>query len=281
MQKTSYLSVIKPGIIFGNLITAIGGFYLVKPYADFLLLCFTLLGVILVVASGCIFNNLIDSDIDPLMERTKFRPTALGQINERKLMLLGIVLAFAGFAELFFFTNPLTALIAFIGFFFYVIVYSLYFKRKSIFGTALGSISGAIPPVIGYCAANNTFNTGAILLFLMLVFWQMPHSYAIAIYRMKDYVAANIPVLPLKKGIPTTKISMLVHSILFFIVSLLLTYFSYTGEIYFILAFLLNGYWVYLIARGFFTVDNVSWARKVFFISIIIITLLSLLMVVN
>lgn len=281
MQRASYFSLTKPGIIFGNLITTIGGFYLVKPHASFLLLLFTLAGISLVIASGCVFNNYIDRDIDPLMERTKNRATALGLISTRKLLLFATLLGLCGFSVLFFLTNTLTTLIAFIGFIFYSVVYSLYFKRFSVYGTAIGSISGAVPPVVGYCAANNTFDAGAIILFFMLVIWQMPHSYAIAIYRLKDYIAAGIPVLPVKKSMRYTKISMLVYVIIFSIVSMLPTFFSYAGCHYLAVTIILNLYWIYLTAKGFTTNNDGLWARRVFIFSILLITLLSIMMVIN
>lgn len=101
--------------------------------------------------------------------------------------------------------NALAMMLAVIGFVIYVGVYSLYMKRKSVYGTLIGSLSGAAPPVIGYCAVTGQFDTGALILLLIFSLWQMPHSYAIAIFRFKDYQAANIPVLPVIKGISVTK----------------------------------------------------------------------------
>ena len=281
MQKSPYLSLTKPGIIFGNLITTIGGFYLVKPHASFLLLFFTLIGISFVIASGCVFNNYIDRDIDPLMERTKNRASALGLISTPKLLLFATALGVSGFGILFLFTNILATLIALLGFFFYSVVYSLYFKRSSIYGTAIGSISGAVPPVVGYCAAGNSFDAGAIIIFFMLVLWQMPHSYAIAVYRLKDYIAAGIPVLPVKKSMRYTKISMLIYIIIFSVVSMLPTFFSYAGGYYLGVTIILNLYWIYLSAKGFSTINDTLWARKNFLFSIIVITLLSFMMMVN
>ncbi len=85
------------------------------------------------------------------------------------------------------------------GFVVYVGVYSLYMKRHSVYGTLIGSLSGAAPPVIGYCAVTGDFDSGAAILLAIFSLWQMPHSYAIAIFRFKDYQAANIPVLPVVK----------------------------------------------------------------------------------
>lgn len=239
------------------------------------------MGISLVIASGCVFNNYIDRDIDPLMERTKNRATALGLISTRKLLVFGALLGLSGLGILFFFTNTLATSIALLGFLFYSVVYSLYFKRASIYGTAIGSISGAVPPVVGYCAASNTFDSGAIIIFFMLVLWQMPHSYAIAVYRLKDYIAAGIPVLPAKKSMRYTKISMLVYVIMFSIISLLPTFFSYTGIYYLGVATILDLYWIYLTVKGFSSNDDTLWARKVFLFSIILITLFSLMMVIN
>ncbi|MCX2958779.1 MAG: UbiA family prenyltransferase, partial [Serratia symbiotica] len=97
--------------------------------------------------------------------------------------------------------NPLAMWLAVMGFVVYVGVYSLYMKRHSVYGTLIGSLSGAAPPVIGYCAVTNEPDTGALILLAIFSLWQMPHSYAIAIFRFKDYQAANIPVLPVVKGI--------------------------------------------------------------------------------
>ncbi len=281
MKSSCYFSLTKPGIIFGNLITTIGGFYLVKPHESVILLLFTLLGISLVIASGCVFNNYIDRDIDKLMERTKNRPSAQGLVSTKKLLFFGTFLGLLGFFVLFYFTNVLAALVALLGFFFYTVVYSLYFKRASSYGTVIGSISGAVPPIVGYCAASYTVDAGAIILFFMLVFWQMPHSYAIAIYRLEDYAAAKIPVLPVKKGLYYTKISMLAYTVIFAILSTLPTFCGYTGKYYLATAILLSVYWIYIGAKGLTTKRDALWARKNFSFSILLITLLCLIMAIN
>lgn len=202
----SYLQVTKPGIIIGNLISVVGGFLLAaKGHMDHTLFSYTILGVSLVVASGCAFNNLIDRDIDRKMERTKNRVLVKGLVSVHITFALAIVLGILGFAILYFGANPLAMWLAVMGFVVYVFVYSLYMKRHSVYGTLIGSLSGAAPPVIGYCAVSNEFDTDALILLAIFSLWQMPHSYAIAIFRFKDYQAANIPVLPVVKGIAVAK----------------------------------------------------------------------------
>ena len=213
------------------------------------------------------------------MERTKNRLSAKGLVSGKKMVSLSFVLGMAGLALLLIFTNTLTVTIALVGWFFYVVIYTILTKRNTIFGTAFGSVSGAIPPVVGYCAANNTFDSGAIILFIILCFWQMPHSYAIAIFRFKDYAAAKIPVLPVKLGITRAKISMLIFTILYCVSVIMPSLFGYTGWIYFIIALASGLYWLYTGIKGFSkNTEDQSWARKMFFLSIINIMLISFAM---
>ncbi len=276
------LSLTKPGIIFGNIITVSGGYILGSQDGfNIGLLLITIIGMALVIACGCVFNNYIDRDIDGLMARTKNRVLVQGLISNRTAILSALLFGLLGAAVLYLQTNLLTLAIALTGLFFYVVVYSLWFKRKSTYGTVVGGIAGAVPPVVGYCAATNSFNAGAIILFMILFLWQMPHFYAIAIYRQSDYAAAAIPVLPIKKGIRYTKISMLVYIAAFTVAAVMPTFFGYTGWLYFIVALCSGLVWFYYGVQGFTTKDNEKWARKMFLFSIINITLLCIMMSVK
>jgi protoheme IX farnesyltransferase len=202
-------------------------------------------------------------------------------ISKTNALIYGIFLAIIGSWLLFYFANLLTLIIALIGLFFYVVVYTLGFKRTSVYGTIVGSISGAIPPLVGYCAVTNQLNAGGVILFVILTLWQMPHSYAIAIFRFKDYTAANIPVLPIKKGIAKAKISMLGYIILFAIAITQLYFWDYTGIYYLIASIGVGLWWIYLAIKGFYAKDDVVWARKLFGFSIIAIMILSIMMSIN
>lgn len=275
----NYISITKPGIIFGNLITVAGGFFLASQHnVNWLLFIATLLGIAFIIASGCVFNNVIDHDIDKLMHRTQNRVMVKGLIAKQHALIYGIVLSILGGGLLYYFANLLTLCVALVGLFFYVIVYTLGFKRSSVYGTLVGSVSGAVPPVVGYCAVSNTLDIGGIILFVMLTLWQMPHSYAIAIFRFKDYSAANIPVLPVSKSIKRAKVSMFIYTVLFLCAIVQLYVWHYTGIYYLIAAILVGAWWVYLAFRGFYTDNDVVWARKLFGFSIIAIMILSLMM---
>jgi len=277
-----YISLTKPGIIFGNAISVVAGYFLGSQGTFYVEAFFgALLGISLVIASGCVLNNFIDRDIDRLMLRTQNRELAKGTVPLASALWFALFLGALGFAALAFTTNVLTVLAAVAGLFIYVVVYSLWLKRSSIHGTVVGSLSGAIPPLVGYCAATNRFDLPAIILVLTLCFWQMPHSYAIGIFRSSDFRKAGLPLLPLLKSAIQTRVVMLLYTIAFVFSALLLAKLGYTGMAYGITVGATGLLWIGLVAAGFWMRDEVKWARQVFASSILMVTILSLSMTLS
>jgi protoheme IX farnesyltransferase len=278
----NYLLVTKPGIIFGNLISATGGFFLAsKGRIDMAVLLPIIMGVSLVVASGCVFNNCVDRNIDRKMTRTHNRVLAKGLMSPKGAVFYGTLLGMAGTSLLWTATNLLSIAIVLAGFTIYVGFYSLYLKRHSVFSTLIGSLAGAAPPLAGYCAVTNYFDLGAVILLLIFTLWQMPHSYAIAIFRYKDYAAAEIPVLPLKRGMTVTKGHIIGYMIAFVAATLMLTFGGYTGYSYFAVAAAMGLSWLYMAWSGYKTSDDQVWAKKVFNFSIVTIIVLSVMMTID
>lgn len=274
-KKFIYLT--KPGIIFGNFVSVLGGFFLASQgNIDWWLLVVTVVGTSLVVASGCVVNNIIDQDIDIKMERTRNRALVKGAISPTAAYIYAAVLGILGFGLLYFYTNLLAVVFAAIGFFVYVVLYSLYLKRHSIHQTIVGSISGACPPVIGYVAVANQFDIGALILFILFCIWQMPHSFGIAIYRLDDYISARIPVLPAKKGVKVTKLQSISFVAAFAFTGSLLFILGYTGWIYLVVFIALSAYWLFLAFKGLRAIDDRLWARNFFLFSVITITIFSI-----
>ncbi|MGR8033964.1 heme o synthase [Acinetobacter baumannii] len=272
-----YLFLTKPGILFGNFITTLGGFFLAAQGSiDILLLLLTLIGTTLVVASGCVVNNVIDQDIDTKMQRTQNRALVKKTISPTVALVYAFVLGVMGFSILWFGVNGYAFLFAMIGFIVYVGFYSLWTKRTSIYQTVIGSISGASPPVIGYTAVTHQFDVAALLLFLAYALWQMPHSWAIAIYRFDDYKNAGIPILPVARSIYRTKIECVIYILLFAAVLNGLYCFGYTNVFFLITFNALTAYWFYLSIIGFKAENDQLWAKRFFLYSVILITLLSL-----
>ncbi|UZJ59664.1 heme o synthase [Pseudomonas sp. KU26590] len=279
MSLKHFIQITKPGIIFGNVLSVAGGFFLAsKGHVDIGLFLAAVIGTSLVVASGCVFNNCIDRDIDVKMERTKNRVLVQGLVSVKLALIYATVLGIVGVGLLYTKANALAALFAVIGFVIYVGFYSLYLKRRSVHGTLVGSLSGAMPPVIGYVAVSNTFDLAALTLLVMFSLWQMPHSYAIAIFRFNDYRAASIPVLPVKRGIRVAKRHILIYILAFLLATLMLTFGGYAGLNYLAVAAAMGMYWLYMAWTGYKAKDDTVWARKLFVFSIFTITALSVAM---
>lgn len=264
----TYYRLTKPGIIYGNSLSVIAGFLLASQgHIDVVLFVATLVGIALVMAAGCVYNNYLDRGIDARMARTKKRALVTGTVRGRYALLYATVLAGLGFADLIVFTNTITVILGIIAIIMYVIVYGVA-KRATTFGTIVGSVSGALPPAAGYTAVTGSFDGGAWLLFLTMTFWQMPHFYAIAIYRLKDYTAAGIPVLPAKRGVARTKLSIMLYIAAYVVVASLLAVFGYAGIIYLVVTL---GFGLAWLIRGLVTYRNPDaekWARKMFFFSL-------------
>lgn len=276
-----FILVTKPGIIAGNLIAALGGFFLAaKGDISYLLLLQMVLGIGLVIASGCVFNNYIDRDIDALMERTRDRTLVKGLMKPKTALIYASVLGLMGFSLLWF-INPLTWGLALLGFVVYVGFYSLWLKRRSVYGTLVGSISGAVPPAIGYCAVTGQFDSAAFLLMLIFCIWQMPHSYAIAIFRYRDYQKAGIPVLPVLRGISMAKYHICNYVFAFALTTLLLTLAGHAGSYYLGAVIIVGMIWMALALRGFSIEDDILWAKHVFAFSIVAIMVLSVMISVD
>jgi protoheme IX farnesyltransferase len=280
MLRTYYL-LTKPGIIMGNLITTGSAFILASRghFAPWLFLA-TVAGLFCVIASACAFNNYIDREADGKMARTKARALPQGQITTRDALLFAGSLGLIGVLILSLYTNLLASFVAAAGFIIYVALYS-FWKYHTSYATLVGSISGAVPPVVGYCAASGRLDAGAVLLFAILVLWQMPHFFAIALYRSDDYAAASIPVLPLVKGVYATKVQMLLYIIAFTGASLLLTLLGYAGYAYLTVAMLLSIAWLALGIQGFKNGNDQLWARQMFRLSLVIIVALSFMICVD
>ncbi|TCB55765.1 heme o synthase [Acinetobacter terrae] len=272
-----YLFLTKPGILFGNFVTTLGGYFLAaQGSVDFLLLLITLLGTTLVVASGCVVNNVIDQDIDQKMQRTQNRAMVKKSISVPVALVYSLVLGVIGFSILWFWVNAYAFLFAVIGFVVYVVFYSLWTKRTTIHQTVIGSISGASPPVIGYTAVSHEFDLAALLIFIGYALWQMPHSWAIAVYRFDDYKNAGIPILPVARSILRTKIESLIYVVLFTITMNALFVYGYVNWLYLVILNALCIYWFYIGVLGFKTENDQLWAKRFFLFSVILITIISI-----
>lgn len=281
-RAKAYYQLTKPGVLYGNVLTAAAGFLLAsRGHIDGWLFAATIVGMTLVIASACVLNNYLDQDIDALMERTKKRPSVTGAVPGWHMVLFSAVLGLLGIFILYLWTNNLVAWIGIIGFVTYVWLYGALSKRRSIHGTLVGSISGAMPIAGGYAAVSGRVDAGLIVVFLILFFWQFPEFYSIAIYRRKEYAKARVPVMPVVKGVRSTIIQIVIYTALYVVSTLLLTLLGYTGISYLVIMAALGAYWMWLGVKGFKAAEPDAWARRMFKFSMITILALCIMLAVG
>jgi heme o synthase len=278
----AYYWLTKPGIIYGNLLAVGSGFFIAARLTDTYpaVLAETAAAIALVIASACVFNNYIDRDIDKAMKRTSWRALASDTIPARSALVFAALLGLAGFIILGAFTNRATFIVGLVGFVDYVAVYA-WAKRRSWHGTLVGSVSGSAPLVAGYTAVTGRFDAGALLLFLTMSFWQMPHFYAIAMRRLKDYNAAGIPVLPAVKGMRAAKSQIIIYITAFMATDILLYAMGYVGRFFVVVIGLYGAIWLSLGVKGFSAANDKRWAKKMFLYSLIFLPALLVVTVID
>lgn len=277
-----YLNVTKPGITMSNALMAFTGVWLAgHGHPAIVAALAALVGSSLVVMGGCAMNNFMDRDIDQFMARTSTRPLPNGRLQPSRVLLFGSLLSILGVTVLMLFANDLSALMAIIGLVFYVVVYTGMTKRTTTLSTVVGSISGAIPPLIGWTAITGSLSSVAWLLFAFMFIWQSPHFLSLGMRRAKEYAAAGIPLLPVVHGFGPTKQQIMVWTAALIPTSLMLYEVQATGIIYLGAALLLGAVYLYKALKGISTKDDIAWATDMFKYSLIYLTVMSLAMIVN
>jgi heme o synthase len=276
------ISIAKPGIMIGNLISTTGGFFLAsRGCVDMSVLPAIVIGTSLVVASACILNNYVDRNLDRIMKRTCNRALVKGIVSQKTAVSWATFLGISGIALLLGATNILSVAIVMAGFGLYVGLYSMYLKRTSVYATLVGSLAGAAPPLAGYCAASSRFDMGAALLLSIYVLWQIPHCYAIGVLRFDDYAAAAIPILPVKRGMSAARKHMIGHILAFVAAASMLTFCGYTGYCYLLVVAVLGLSWLHLAWSGYKASDERLWAGRLYKLSILCIFALSIMMSID
>ncbi|WP_019152569.1 heme o synthase [Robertmurraya massiliosenegalensis] len=270
-------ATVKAGIIKSNLIPMFAGLTLsIFTYHKNLIeiypnVIYAFIGTTLVIAAAGAFNNLYDRDIDAIMKRTRNRPTVTGEVSPVAVFLLSIAMTILGIGILALAT-PLAALLGFLGLFFYVVPYTMWSKRRTIYNTEIGSISGAMPPLIGWAAIHPDITHPAIIgLFFVTVIWQMPHFYAIAIRNHEQYEAANVPMLPVVKGVKRTYTQTNIYLVIMIAMSFLIGTIS-LGLM--LVALILSIGWLILSLYGSKKMDAHKWAKSMFIYSLLHMTIL-------
>jgi protoheme IX farnesyltransferase len=209
-----YLALLKPRVMSLVIFTALVGLA-VAPGPIHPVTAFTALLCIAVGAgaSGAL-NMWYDADIDALMTRTARRPLPMGRIQPGEALAFGLTLSAFAVVVLGLLVNVLSAALLAFTIFFYVVVYTMWLKRSTPQNIVIGGAAGAFPPMIGWAAVTGSMSFEPILLFLIIFFWTPPHFWALALYRTDDFKRAGIPMMPVVKGDATTRLQILLYTLL-------------------------------------------------------------------
>ena len=240
-RLAAFIELTKPRLVSMILVTTTVGFYLGSWLSiDYGLLLHTLIGTGLAGGGTLALNQLIEREADALMDRTKTRPLPDGRLQPMDALIFGALLTSVGLVYLMLVVNPLSALVTALITVSYLFAYTPLKKKTSLCGI-VGAVPGALPPVIGWVAINDTLSIQAWILFSIMFLWQMPHSLAIAWLYREDYARAGFRLLPvIEPDGRSTGRQVVTNCLALLAVGLLPTLVGLAGPRYFVVAFCLG-----------------------------------------
>jgi len=239
-RVSDYIALLKPRVMslvvfsgFAGLVVAPGAIH--PLIAAVAILCIA----VGAGASGAI-NMWFDRDIDAIMSRTKSRPIPAGNVDPNEALGFGLVLSFLSVLLMGMAVNWAAGSLLAFTIFFYVVIYTMWLKRRTPQNIVIGGASGAFPPMIGWAAVTGDISLASISLFLLIFMWTPPHFWALSLYREGDYAKAGVPMMPVVAGARSTKLQMLVYTVLLLPVALVPALLHVAGPVYAVAAVVLN-----------------------------------------
>jgi heme o synthase len=218
LLAADYLELTKPKVQSLLLLSTIATMYIAgDPSA--LMVALTCLGGYLSAGGAGAVNHWFDRDIDALMTRTAGRPIPSGRVSPRAALLFGCALAGLSVVELSLTVNVLAAGLSFAGFAGYVLVYTVWLKRRTPQNIVIGGAAGAIPPLVGWAAATGSLSGTAVILFFIVFFWTPPHFWALSLLMKDEYAKVGVPMLPVVRGEAETRRQILIYTVLLYAVT--------------------------------------------------------------
>ena len=208
-----------------------------------------IIGILLVSigagAAGAL-NIWYESDLDALMSRTCLRPIPAGKVNKNQALIFGITLSIVSVVALDYFSNRTSAILLLFTILFYLLVYTIWLKRRTPQNIVIGGAAGALPPVIGWTIATGSLSIEPLTFFLIIFFWTPSHFWALSLYKSDDYKKAKIPMLPLTNGVESTKLYIFIYSLLMLPVVIFPYLINFVEEAFLVPALMLTLYYNYL-----------------------------------
>lgn len=241
----------KPGIITSVALTGYAGMVVAaKGVPPLHFIVFGIVSLLLSSAGSAILNNVLDREIDQKMDRLTNRVIALETLGSKNVLIISIMMIFVSLIISSYFLNYINALLTLLAVLSYTVLYTLFLKRNSPFGTILGGIPGALPVLIGYSAVSSEFDINALILFIFMMLWQPPHFWALAQKYRDQYKQAGIPVMPVAFGAKYTNILILLYSLTLIPLTLSFWLTGLTSAYFAIFALIVGFYFEYKVVKS-------------------------------
>ena len=277
-----YTTLTKPKVNLLLVITALSAIFLASENLPSIqVLIAVIVGGTFASGGAGAINHSIDKDIDNTMKRTSKRPVAGERISKLNALIFGILLNVASFTILSVLTNVLAAVMAISGTLFYVIIYSIWLKKKTFHNIVIGGAAGCFPPLVGWSAVTGDLSLSAWYLFAIIFFWTPPHFWALAMLMKDDYSKAKIPMLPSVVGIEATFKPMTLHTITLILLTLVMTFVNNKlGYIYFLSCTIIGIYYLYLTYKLYKDYDREN-NLKIYKFSLLYMMLFSVIVIAD
>ncbi|WJR79031.1 heme o synthase [Bradyrhizobium sp. NP1] len=212
-EVADYIQLLKPRVMSLVIFTALVGLVLAPGHFHPVLAITSLLCIAVGAGASGALNMALEGDIDAKMSRTANRPIPRGRITRPEAMAFGSTLAFFSVMTLGILVNWVAGSLLAFTIFFYVVIYTLWLKRRTAQNIVIGGAAGSLPPVVAWTAATGSLSVEPLLLFLIIFFWTPPHFWALALFRSDDYARAGVPMLPVVAGPDATRLQILLYTI--------------------------------------------------------------------
>ena len=280
----NFYNLMKPRVMSLVVFTAFVGLIISNKQVDFLTSALALFFVALGAGAAGALNMWYDSEIDAVMSRTCLRPIPLGKISNSQALYFGISLSLISIVGLYLVSNILSASILSVTIGFYIFIYTIWLKRRSVQNIVIGGAAGAFPPVIGWAIANNSLSIEPIILFLIIFFWTPSHFWSLSLYKSEDYKKAKIPMLPVVSGVDFTKKNIFVYALILFPITILPFYFNFARLIYLVPTIILGAFYIFLtfkLLRAKNKKNTEKFSKKIFTFSILYLFLIFTLLLIE
>ena len=270
-QLRDIVALTKPRITFMVLCTTAGGYFVAPAAHPIDRFVWLMIGMAVVVGAANALNMYLERDVDALMARTRFRPLPARRMAPEIALVFGLGTAAIAVPLLTFLVNATAGLCAAISLLLYVLAYTP-LKRFSTVALLVGAVPGAMPPLIGFVAANEAIDLGGLSLFWVLFFWQLPHFIAISLFRQTEYDAAGLKIVPTESGLRGAKWRTMLYSLLLLVASVEVFRRGLSGPLYLLAAVVLGCIFLLLALAGLrahSAAQVVRWARWLFLYSLL------------